>query len=246
MTWWDRPRLSRRIFSRPMTCATSGLNHSGEALAAVRRGTSTMQLISQRLPSESTAMRVSKRSKKRGCCEDDAEIALAALQRAARSSVPIASPSAGASNDAPIILGSDADDGVPQTAAVAPPETAPLRKSLLRLAKQALGFRDSGAPKPWRVEAPGVYPNVFAALAGRPSDSALRTFVKVGAHYSHEADCRVLFGCAEADLLRNFKREGVGIQICDEITLKYKPSDMTLTLHGVGEIVCDKRTMGGF
>jgi hypothetical protein len=189
--------------------------------------------------------RLLRESKKRQR-EDDAEIALAALQRAERSSVPIASPSTGASNDAPIILDSDADDGVPQTAAVAPPETAPLRKSLLRLAKQALGFRDSGAPKPWRVEAPGVHPNVFAALAGRPSDAALRTFVKVGAHYSHEADCRVLFGCAEADLLRIFKREGVGIQICDEITLKYKPSDLTLTLHGVGEIVCDKRTMGGF
>ena len=139
---------------------------------------------------------------------------------------------------APIILVSDPVDAAPRPAAVAPPiETAALRKSLLKLAKQALGFKDSSAPKQWRVEAPDVQPSVFAALAGRPADAALRTFVKTGAYYSHEAEALELFCCTQADLLRIFKREGVGIQIDDSITLKYKQSDMTLTLHGAGAII---------
>ena len=32
------------------------------------------------------------------------------------------------------------------------------------------------------------------------------------------------------------QREGVGIRIDDIVTVKYKPSDMTLSLHGGGEI----------
>lgn len=136
----------------------------------------------------------------------------------------------------------------PPPAAAAPaaaaPETAALRKSLLKLAKKALGFTEGGGPKNWRVEAPGVLPATFAALAGRAADSALRTFVKAGAYHSHDVDARALFGVRDAsELLRVFKREGVGIQIDDRITLKYKPSDMTLSLHGGGEIICDERTM---
>ena len=128
--------------------------------------------------------------------------------------------------------------------AAAAPETAALRKSLLKLAKKALGFTEGGGPKNWRVEAPGVLPATFAALAGRAADSALRTFVKAGAYHSHDVDARALFGVRDAsELLRVFKREGVGIQIDDRITLKYKPSDMTLSLHGGGEIICDERTM---
>lgn len=136
---------------------------------------------------------------------------------------------------------------LPPTAAApaaAAPETAALRKSLLKLAKKALGFTEGGGPKNWRVEAPGVLPATFAALAGRAADSALRTFVKAGAYHSHDVDARALFGVRDAsELLRVFKREGVGIQIDDWITLKYKPSDMTLSLHGGGEIICDERTM---
>ena len=46
------------------------------------------------------------------------------------------------------------------------------------------------------------------------------------------------FQCSQEDLVRFFRHEGVGIEIFDSIMLKYKPSDMTLTLHGSGEINC--------
>ena len=191
---------------------------------------------------EARLQRESKKRQRQG----DAESALAALQQAARPPAPIASPGTGASNcGAPIIPASDPVDAATRPAAVALPlETTALRKSLLKLAKQALGFKDSGAPKQWRVEAPNIQPSVFAALAGRPADAALRTFVKTGAYYSHEAEALELFCCTQADLLRIFKREGVGIEIDGSIILKYKQSDMTLTLHGAGAIICDKRTMG--
>ena len=128
----------------------------------------------------------------------------------------------------------------PPPAAVSAADTAEitaLRKSLLKLTKKALGFKDGGGPKNWRVEAPGVGPATFAALAGRPADGTLATFVKAGAYHSHEVDACALFGVrGESDLVRDFKREGVGIRIYDRITLKYKPSDMTLALLGGGEI----------
>ena len=129
-------------------------------------------------------------------------------------------------------------------AAAAGPETTALRKSLLKLAKKVLGFTEGGGPKNWRVEVPAVRAATFAALAGRPADSTLRTFVKAGAYHSHDVDATALFAVRDSsELLRVFKREGVGIQIDDRVTLKYKPSDMTLSLHGGGEIVCDERTM---
>jgi hypothetical protein len=178
--------------------------------------------------------------------EDEADRALAVLHQTARAptSKRLQPPSDG-SRALPIHL--DSDDDTPSTAPaavnVAPPETAALRKSLLNLAKKALGFTDSGSPKNWRVEAPGIQTAVFAALAGRPADAALRTFVKAGAYYSHEADACELFGCKKADLLRIFKHEGVGIQMYAKITLKFKPSDLTLALLGGGEIICDEHTM---
>jgi hypothetical protein len=189
---------------------------------------------------EARAQRESKKRQR----EDDAESALAALERAVQPPPPNALLDGRAANNAPVIAARNSDDAAPRPAAAAPAETAALRKSLLKLAKQALGFRDSGAPKPWRVEVPGVQPGAFAALAGRPADVALRTFVKAGAYLSHEVEAKELFRCAQADLLRVFKREGVGIEIDSSVTLKYKPSDMTLTLHGAGEIICDSRTMG--
>ena len=82
-----------------------------------------------------------------------------------------------------------------------------------------------------------------AALAGRPADVALRTFVKSGAYHSLDMDACTLFDCRESDLLRVFKREGVGIQIDDCVVLKFKPSDGTLAVHGGGDIICDERTM---
>ena len=118
------------------------------------------------------------------------------------------------------------------------PTVTPLRKSLLKMAKKALGFTDGGCPKNWRIEAPCIQPASFAALAGRPADVSLRTFVKTGAYYSVIVDACELFGCRESDLLRFFSREGVGIQIHDDIQLKFKPSDGTLAMLGAGEIRC--------
>ena len=123
--------------------------------------------------------------------------------------------------------------------------TAALRKSLLKLSKKALGFEQGGGPKDWRVEVPGVMPATFAALAGRPTDAALRTFAKAGAYHSHEIDACELYGCRESEMHRVFKREGVGLQIDDRVLLKYKPSDMTLTLRGGCDITVDDRSAPG-
>ena len=76
---------------------------------------------------------------------------------------PVAAPGPGDSYAAPIIRTDSSH--APQTAAVAPQELAALRKSLLKLSKQALAFTESGGPKAWRVEVPGIQRNVFAALA---------------------------------------------------------------------------------
>ena len=141
--------------------------------------------------------------------EDDADAALAAL--VAPAGVPVA--------------------GAPAA------DTTKLRKSLLKMAKKALGFTDGGGPKHWRIEVPGVATATFAALCGRPTDAALATFPKAGAYHSHVVEARTLFAVRELpDLVRDFKREGVGIKIDDYVTLKYKPSDMTLSLHGADEI----------
>jgi len=118
----------------------------------------------------------------------------------------------------------------------APPQLAALRKSLLKMAKQRLGFEDSGGPKSWRVEVPGQDAAAFAALAGRAGDDRLATFVKRGAYYHAEVSALALFGCAQSDLQRWFKREGVGIEIDTAVTLRYKPSDATLAVLGEGEI----------
>jgi hypothetical protein len=137
--------------------------------------------------------------------------------------------------------------------------TAELRQSLLKLAKKALCFTDRGVPQSWRVDVPGIQPSAFAALAGHPTavktDPALRLFMgeaapvtAIGLSQRHLVQChqlqsRELFGCAEADLLRVFHREGVGIQIADETVLKYDTPETTLTLLGEGQLVCDERTM---
>ncbi len=173
--------------------------------------------------------------------EGDADQALAEFLRAPRPPAPVAVPGPGASSAAPVALADDHNGS--RTVAVIPQEIAALRKSLLKLSKQALAFTESGGPKAWRVEVPGIQRNMFAALADRSYDAELCTFVKAGAYYSHTVDALALFTCKEEDMLRVFKRQGVGLQIYETITLKYKPSDMTLTLHGHGEIICDERTM---
>lgn len=57
-------------------------------------------------------------------------------------------------------------------------------------------------------------------------------------HIIHTMAALEFFQCEQDDLERFFRHEGVGIKIDHSITLKYKPSDMTMTLHGSGEIVC--------
>jgi hypothetical protein len=167
-TWWQRSKPSQFIFLLPTTSASSTVSCSGGDIgcgpprhfyneadlraAAIRKhGQADFQTKQE--------ARLQRESKKRQR-QDDAESALAALQQAACPSAPIASPGTEASiGGAPIILVSDPIDAAPRPAAVAPHiETAALRKSPLKLAKQALGFKDSGAPKQWRVEAPHVQP----------------------------------------------------------------------------------------
>ncbi len=166
---------------------------------------------------------------------------MAEFLQAPHPQAPIAVPGPGAASAAPVALVDDRHG--PRTVAVMPQETVALRKSLPKLSKQALAFTESGGPKAWRVEVPGIQRNMFAALADRSYDAELRSFVKAGAYYTHTVDALALFTCKEEDMLRVFKRQGVGLQIYGTITLKYKPSDMTLTLHGHGEIICDERTM---
>ena len=120
--------------------------------------------------------------------------------------------------------------------AAPPAQLAALRKSLLKMAKQRLGFEDSGGPKNWKVEVPGQDAAAFAALAGRAGDDRLATFVKRGAYYHAEVGARQLFGCARSELQRWFKREGVGIEIEEAVGLRYKPSDATLAVLGGGEL----------
>lgn len=171
-----------------------------------------------------------KRESKKRQREADADAALAAMTQ--RPHPGAAAPPQAAA----------AGFGAAAAAAASPQIVAPLRKSLLKMAKKALGFTDGGGPKNWRIEAPAIQPAIFAALAGRPADVTLRTFVKSGAYHSLDVDACTLFGCREGDLLRVFKREGVGIQIDDGLVLKFKPSDGTLSVHGGGDIVCDERT----
>ena len=110
-----------------------------------------------------------------------------------------------------------------------------LRPSLLKLAKKAMGFKNSGGPLDIRVEVPGVTPATFALLRGVPSDPTLATMVKRGAFYSEPVSLCVLFG-RNANLSRFFARDGVGQALGDDATLKYKPSTMTLTLHAYAEL----------
>ena len=127
--------------------------------------------------------------------EEDADAALAAMRQRPQPAAGAAAPPQAAA------------------AAAAAQTIAPLRKSLLKMAKKALGFTDGGAPKGWRIEAPAIQPATFAALAGRPADVSLRTFVKSGAYHSVSLDACALFGCRASELQRFFKREGVGIEI---------------------------------
>ncbi len=135
------------------------------------------------------------------------------------------------------------DDRAPVALPATPQEIASLRASLLKLAKKAVCLMDGNSQKVWSVDVPCVQPDVVAALAGRTADAGLQSGMKMNKSYSMVAHACELFGCNEADLLHVFYRDGVGIQILDSITLCYKPSNMTLTVQGEGELVCDQRTM---
>jgi hypothetical protein len=118
-----------------------------------------------------------------------------------------------------------------------------LRASLLNLAKKAACLANESTSKVWRVDLPGVEPDTFAALSGRPANPAPRSSTAVPSSYSHQARACELFICSKADLLQVFYRHGVGIQILDDVTLTYMPSTSALQLQGECELVCDHRTM---
>lgn len=111
-------------------------------------------------------------------------------------------------------------------------EIKKLRKGLLKIAKMNLGFETSGAPKKWRVYVPGTSKATFAALMGRPTDVDLDSFVKNGAYYTGSYEASKLFGTCEAQLTKDFKREGVVQKIGSSVTVSYKPSTMGLSIKG--------------
>ena len=139
-----------------------------------------------------------------------------------------------AANHARLATGSGQPAAVAEDKAVAA-TAVKLRRSLLKLAKREMGFKDSGAPRDIRVEVPGVGAATFAHLRGVPSDPTLATLVKQGAYYSVRIDTGKLFG-KTADLSRFFARAGVGQELGESITLKYKPSTMSLTLHASADL----------
>lgn len=115
-------------------------------------------------------------------------------------------------------------------------EIKKLRKGLLKIAKMHLGFETSGLPKSWRVDVPGTSNATFAALMGRPTDVDLDSFVKNGAYYNESYEASKLFGICEAQLTKDFKREGVVQKIESSVTVTYKPSTMELSIKGHARI----------
>ena len=115
-------------------------------------------------------------------------------------------------------------------------EVKNLRKGLLKMVKRNMGFQISGAPKNWRIEVPGTSKATFAALMFRPTDVDLDSFVKKGAYYTEQYEASKLFGTGEAQLTKNFNREGVKQEIGSTVTVRYKPSTMELSVSGHAEI----------
>jgi len=115
-------------------------------------------------------------------------------------------------------------------------EIKKLREGLLKIAKMNLDFEVSGSPKKWRVDVPGTTNATFAALMGRPTDVNLDSFVKNGAYYTESYEASKLFGTCEAQLTKDFKREGVVQKIGSSVTVSYKPSTMELSIKGHAKI----------
>ena len=129
-------------------------------------------------------------------------------------------------------------------AAHAGPDVKALRAGLLKQVKKGMGFRDSGAPAPIKVELPGISTASFAALIGRPQDPTLKTLARGhGGVYKHDvrgnAALCALFGCVETKLGKHFAGEGVSQRLCDSVVLKYKHKDETLVVHAGGEITLE-------
>jgi len=112
-----------------------------------------------------------------------------------------------------------------------------LRRGLLKMVKRNMGFQMSGAPKNWRIEVPGTSKATFAALVGRHIDVDLDSFVKKGAYYTEQYEASKLFGTYEAQLIKDFNREGVRQEIGSTVTVRYKPSTMELSVSGHAELL---------
>eukprot|EP00985_Skeletonema_marinoi_P013142 scaffold6480_cov125-Skeletonema_marinoi.AAC.5 len=111
-----------------------------------------------------------------------------------------------------------------------------LRKGLLKMAKENMGFQMSGAPKNWKIEVPGISKATFAALMGRPTDVDLESFVKNGAYYKEKYEASKLFRTEEAQLTKDFNRECVTQNIGPYVSVSYKPSTMELSISGYAEM----------
>ena len=54
-----------------------------------------------------------------------------------------------------------------------------------------------------------------------------------------------LFACTQAQLpAKKFAARGVSVQVCEKVTLKFKPSDGTLSVAGDAEVHCDDDGIG--
>jgi hypothetical protein len=112
-----------------------------------------------------------------------------------------------------------------------------LRASLRAQVRKALKFTRSGAPDSWRLELPGTSAAVFAQLADKPHDPALRTFIKRGAFLDARVPTARLLGLADASSVTSAGYRGSGVLIAptDEVLLKYKPATMLLAVLGAAE-----------
>ena len=89
------------------------------------------------------------------------------------------------------------------------------------------------------IHIPDVEKAEFAALIGRPDDSALKTLVKKGAWYSQQVECNVFFNtnnddssgiCSSPITGKGKRNDIVGMYPDEELTVKFKPCDGTLSI----------------
>ena len=121
-----------------------------------------------------------------------------------------------------------------------------LRKDIITAFKPLITWdhmRSRNAPNGCTIAAqiPRVLPEEFAALIGRPTDPTLKTLVKKGAWYSVTVSHETVFGTNDIVMSGKGGRYGCNSELAldpsIEMTIKFKPSDRTLSVAGwVGHI----------